>query len=132
MWQENLGITLRKCQGKSDNMDLENRDDFNVFFIGWLADYPDPASFLESNYLIDFCHWKSAVYEALIEQGHHLLDQSLRLAQYRQADRVLMQEAVVLPLFYGHIYEIRQPWVQRLSGSSIYNPQWKDTILNFH
>jgi ABC-type oligopeptide transport system substrate-binding subunit len=51
---------------------------------------------------------------------------------YRQADRVLTEEAVVLPLYYGHIYQLIQPWVHKPSGSSMYSPQWKDIILMPH
>ena len=64
--------------------------------------------------------------------GTFTLDQGQRVELYRQADRVLTEEAVVLPLFYGHIYELRQPWVRKPTGSSIYSPQWRDITLLPH
>ena len=67
-----------------------------------------------------------------MEEGRRTLDQEQRVNLYRQADRILMEEAIVLPLLYGHIYELRQPWVHKPSGSSIYSPQWKDIILTPH
>jgi ABC-type oligopeptide transport system substrate-binding subunit/DNA-binding SARP family transcriptional activator len=132
MWKENLGITIQKCWNDSTAMEFEKRQDFHFFFLGWLADYPDPASFLETNFLIDQSHWKNPIFDNIVEEGHHILNQSQRVDLYQQADRILMEEAVVMPLFYGHIYELRQPWVHRLTGSSIYNPQWKDIILLPH
>jgi ABC-type oligopeptide transport system substrate-binding subunit/DNA-binding SARP family transcriptional activator len=132
MWKRNLGVTIHKCWGDSATMEFEAREDWHFFFIGWLADYPDPASFLQTNFLIDKCHWQNPVFEALIEEGRHTLDQGQRMALYRQADRVLTEEAIVLPLFYGHIYELRQPWVSKLTGSSIYSAQWKDITLMPH
>ncbi len=132
MWKRNLGVTIQKCWADSATMEFEARQDFHYFFIGWLADYPDPASFLQTNFLIDQSHWQNPIFEALIEEGQHTLDQGRRVDLYRQADRVLLEEAVVLPLFYGRIYELRQPWVHKLTGSSIYSPQWKDITLMPH
>jgi len=132
MWKENLGITIRKCWSDSPEIEFEDRNDFNFFFIGWLADYPDPASFLQTNFLIDQSHWHNQFFNDMVEAGRHTLDQGKRMDLYRRADRVLMEEAAILPLFYGSIFELRQPWVRRLAGSSIYNPQWKDIILMPH
>ena len=132
MWQENLGVTIQKRRQDPAARQFDIPQDFHFFFTGWFADYPDPASFLQTNYLIDQCHWRNPFYEALMDEGRRTLDQEQRVNLYRQADRILMEEAVVLPLFYGHIYELRQPWVQKPTGSSIYNPQWKDIILMPH
>jgi len=132
MWKENLGITIQNCWNDSAKMQFETSQDFHFFFVGWLADYPDPASFLQTNYLIEQCHWQSPKYEALVEAGRRTLDHGQRMNLYRQADRILIEEAVILPLFYGHIYELRQPWVQRPTGSSIYSPKWEDVTLLPH
>jgi ABC-type oligopeptide transport system substrate-binding subunit/DNA-binding SARP family transcriptional activator/tetratricopeptide (TPR) repeat protein len=132
MWKENLGVTIRKRRQDPAARQFEVSQDFHFFFLGWLADYPDPASFLQTNYLINQSHWHNPVFEALIEEGRRTIDQVQRVDLYRQADRVLTEEAVVLPLFYGHIYELRQPWIHKPSGSSIYSPQWKDITLMPH
>ena len=132
MWKRNLGVTIQKCWGDSATVEFEVRGDCHFFFIGALADYPDPASFLQTNFMLDSSHWQNPIFEALIEEGRRTLDQGQRLDLYHQADRILIDEAVVLPLFYGHIYELRQPWVHKLAGSSIYSPQWKDITLMPH
>lgn len=132
MWKENLGITIQKCRHDPGARQFEISQDFHFFFTGWFADYPDPASFLQTNFLINQCHWQNPIFDKLIDEGRRTLDQGQRLNLYRQADRILMEEAIVLPLFYGHIYELRQPWVHKPSGSSIYSPQWKDIILMPH
>jgi ABC-type oligopeptide transport system substrate-binding subunit/DNA-binding SARP family transcriptional activator len=132
MWKRNLGITIQKRRQNPAARQFDAPQDFHFFFTGWFADFPDPASFLQTNYLIDHCHWQSPIFEALLEEGRRTIDQVQRVDLYRQADRVLIEESIVLPLFYGHIYELRQPWVQKPSGSSIYSPQWKDIILMPH
>lgn len=132
MWKENLGVTIRKCWDESSSMDFKGRQDYHLFFIGWLADFPDPASFLQSNYSIEKTHWQNPRFDALVAAGRRTLDQNRRMDLYRQADRILIEEAVIQPLFYGNIFELRQPWVRRLSGSSIYSSQWKNITLMPH
>lgn len=132
MWQENLGVTIQKCRQDPAARQFEVDQAFHFFFIGWFADYPDPASFLQTNFLLEQCRWHNPIFEALLDEGRHTLDQDKRVDLYRQADRILMEEAAVLPLFYGHIYELRQPWVRKPAGASIYNPQWKDITLLPH
>jgi ABC-type oligopeptide transport system substrate-binding subunit/DNA-binding SARP family transcriptional activator/tetratricopeptide (TPR) repeat protein len=132
MWKENLGVTIQKCRQDPAARQFEVGQEFHFFFIGWFADYPDPASFLQTNYLVDQSHWQNPVFDALIEEGRRTFDQVQRVDLYRRADRILTEEAVVLPLFYGHIYELRQPWVHKPPGSSIHSLQWKDITLMPH
>ena len=132
MWAENLGVTIKKCWNSSDAIDFQSHQDYHCFFIGWLADYPDPASFIQSNYLIEQTHWYDPRYESLVEAGRRTLEQDKRLGLYRQADRILIEEAVVQPLFYGHVYQLQQPWVQRPISSSLYHPQWRNVTIIPH
>lgn len=132
MWERNLGVTVQKCRHDTATMKFQTREDFDCFFLGWFADFPDPASFLQKNYLIDQSRWQNPLFETVIEEGRHTLDQSRRIDLYRQADRILIEEAVILPLFYGHIYQLVQPWVHKPAGSSLYSPQWKDITLMPH
>jgi len=132
MWRENLGVTIKKQMHDPEIPQFDRQQDFNLFFVGWLADFPDPASFLQANYLLDQGHWRNPQFETLVQAGQRTLDQEQRMELYRNADRILMQEAVVLPLFYGHICELRHPWVHQPAGSSIYSSQWKDVTLMPH
>jgi oligopeptide transport system substrate-binding protein len=132
MWKENLGITVHECWDIAAETQFGGRQDYHFFFIGWMADYPDPASFLQTNYLVDKTNWHNSKFDALLEEGRRTIEQSKRVDLYRKADRILIEESVVLPLFYGHIFEVRQPWVHQPGRSLVYNSQWKDTTLLPH
>jgi len=132
MWRENLGVTIQKQMHDWEILQFDDQQDFSLFFLGWLADFPDPASFLQANYLLDQSHWRNPQFDTLVDAGRRTLDQEQRMELYRNADRILMQEAVVLPLFYGHICELTHPWVHQPAGSSIYSSQWKDITLMPH
>jgi len=132
MWKENLGVTIQKQVHDPEIPQFDDQQDFSLFFLGWLADFPDPASFLQANYVLGQSHWQNPEFDTLVEAGRRALELEQRMELYRNADRILMQDAVVLPLFYGQLCELTHPWVHELAGSSIYSPHWKDTTLMPH
>lgn len=131
-WERTLGVTIHTQApevGARGGHRKEGKD-YHFFFAGWLADYPDPDTFLRTNILLRHSRWQNANFAALIEAGRHSLDQASRLELYRQADLLLTQEAIVAPLFYGQVYELRKPWVRKHRSSSNYTSVWKDIILD--
>jgi len=75
----------------------------HVLSLGWVADYPDPHSFMniftsssENNYI----GWKNAKYDQLVEKAVGTADEALRKHYYHEAQKLLLEEEVVLmPLF---------------------------------
>lgn len=76
----------------------------NILYLGWVADYPDPHSFMnvftstsESNYT----GWSNAAYDKLIERAVSTADEGVRAGYYREAQKLLLEdEAVIMPLFF--------------------------------
>jgi ABC-type oligopeptide transport system substrate-binding subunit len=91
---------------------------YPLVITGWFADYPDPDNFLRQSGGISFLHdlgWQDPAYDRLVEQASRTPDRAKRLAMYRQADRLLVSEQVLLlPLFYfGQGLELIKPWVKQ-------------------
>jgi len=51
---------------------------------------------------------------------------------YRQADRILVEEAPVLPLAYGRFHMLVKPWGRRYLTSPLRWWYWKDVIIEPH
>lgn len=76
----------------------------HLLYLGWVADYPDPHSFMnvftstsESNYT----GWANPAYDRLVEKAVSMADESTRAGLYREAQKLLLEdEAVVMPLFF--------------------------------
>jgi ABC-type oligopeptide transport system substrate-binding subunit len=52
---------------------------------------------------------------------------------YQQADRILMSEAVIVPLFYEQTHLLLKPWVKRFPTVAIKSPGfWKDVVIEPH
>ncbi len=85
---------------------------------GWIADYPDPDNFLrQSSFyrLLQACGWRHSRFEELLETAARSPDRAHRLAMYREADRILVDEqVVVVPFSYltDTLVTLVKPWIK--------------------
>jgi oligopeptide transport system substrate-binding protein len=103
--KEHLGIELEHIViplGVLDQVPLHA----NMLMIGWVADYPDPDNFLrKSSVFIELSHWgwRQEHYYQLVEESAHSTDRLRRMALYRKADRILVNDQVlVVPIAYNN------------------------------
>jgi ABC-type transport system substrate-binding protein len=94
------------------------------------AGYPDPDSFLRVGR--QDTGWQNKSYEELVERARRVIDQAERMRLYGQADRILIDEASIMPLLYARSHLLLKPWVKRFPTSAIKLWFWKDVILEPH
>jgi oligopeptide transport system substrate-binding protein len=82
-----------------------------VGVIGWIADYPDPDSYLRVAVEENLPHWKHDRYAALLREAARTNDVAARLLLYQAAEQVLADEAVLVPLVYWEEHLMIKPWV---------------------
>jgi len=132
-WRENLGVEI--SWQEVDTTTLYNWLDSrppHSFEMGWLADYPDPDSFLRVCPGRRGAGWQNDRYEALVEEARRLTDQEERMKLYRQADRILIEEAALVPIFYNRLSLLVKPWVTRHPTSALHHWFWKDVVIEPH
>jgi ABC-type transport system substrate-binding protein len=129
-WREVLGIEVQSVMLSADEFDRRMRESPpDLARNAWLADYPDPDSFLRVGLSYDGdVHWNDE-YAELVEAAGRSTDQRARLALYERADRLLMQEAAVMPLVYGRIDLLLKPWVRQFPISPVRFWFWKDVVM---
>jgi oligopeptide transport system substrate-binding protein len=132
-WQRNLGVEIPWETLEWDGfMTRQDEDPPGIYLFSWAADYPDPHSFLGACTGVQWTGWRHQGYEQLVEQARQMMDQEKRLQFYRQADKLLVQEAAVMPFTYGRIHMIIKPWVTRFPTSATRWWHWKDVIVEPH
>jgi ABC-type oligopeptide transport system substrate-binding subunit len=132
-WLENLGVeTTWKQTELRRLMELIYEATPHLWFLGWVADYPDPDSFLRTNEWRLRGGWQHETYERLVEDARRVTDQNQRLRMYQQADRILVEEAPILPLLYGRFHMLVKPWVRKYPTSPQRLWFWKDVIIEPH
>jgi ABC-type transport system substrate-binding protein len=69
-----------------------------AYIVGWNPDYPDPDGYLRGGVYKHAGWWHNSDYERLIQAAAHSTDQAERLRLYQDADRILVEEAAIVPL----------------------------------
>ena len=91
---------------------------FDMHLDGWIADYPDPDSYMRNSEMFQrlkrWTAWSSETYETLVEGAAHTTDREKRLGMYREADRIWVSDQVlVAPIIYGfEAIRVYKPWVE--------------------
>ncbi|MGD9117303.1 MAG: peptide ABC transporter substrate-binding protein [Dehalococcoidia bacterium] len=115
-WRENLGVevTVRQLEPEAFLYHLDEERD-EMFYTGWIADYPHPQDFLEilfgSGAENNYGGYNNPDFDALLEAAAAETDYELSLALYQQAEQMLVEDAACLPLCFGVNYVLVKPYV---------------------
>ncbi len=116
-WQEHLGldITIRQIEPNDFYYNLEEEKD-EMFYYGWVADYPHPQNFLEILFSKDSTNntgqYYNTKFEKLIREAGQEQDLEASFELYRQAEEVLMDDVALIPLYFGMDQVLINPHVQ--------------------
>lgn len=106
------------------------------FRLGWIADYPDPESFLNLWYgklvpadstaasPLNSTRYRNARYDALFEAARGILDRQRRHELFAQAEQVAMADAPMVLLFYDEDYRLLQPYVRGYRNNAMDRRQY--------
>lgn len=113
MWRKNLGITveLRNTEWKV-YLDRLTRVDYQVARRGWVADYPDPNTFLDmflSKSGNNNTAWADAGYDRMIQEAARTKDPRKRFDILQQAERQLMKDLPVFPICFEATQSMWRP-----------------------
>ena len=134
MWQENLGVEVEIEVVDWDTfLDDLWEGSFQAFQIGWLADYPDAENFLDllfhSESVENHTAYSSPYVDQLLEEARVESDFESRLAVYREVEQAIVQDAPLLPLWFGESYYLVKPYVEGFSPAPMIIPTFKDVWL---
>jgi oligopeptide transport system substrate-binding protein len=123
-WQQNLGveISVRQLEPEIFIYNLKQEKD-DMFILGWIADYPDPHTFLDILFYTgsenNFFEYSNLDLDALLDQAAIEQDEATRLPMYQQAEQLVVDEAPCLPLWHGTNHILVKPYVKDYELSSL-------------
>ena len=134
-WRENLGVDVKVDLLAGDfYYQLEERAG-HLYSTGWVADYPDPENFLDLLFHSEAhdARYINQAFDRLVEQARVEQDTEDRHALYRQAERLLVDEAGIIPLFHVRDYVLVRPHIEGFRVSPLGQPDLRGIKLNpFH
>jgi ABC-type transport system substrate-binding protein len=116
-WEENLGVTVELQQVEYATYLRELRQDtFQFFQAGWIADYPDPENFLDKLFHSESQQnelgYHNDEVDALLDQARTEQDQEVRFSLYHEVERQVIDDAVVIPLWWPKTIQLVKPYVE--------------------
>ncbi|KRP01818.1 MAG: peptide ABC transporter substrate-binding protein [SAR86 cluster bacterium BACL1 MAG-120619-bin26] len=111
MWQQNLGISVQLVnQDWKVYLAREMIGDFQISRAGWIGDYEDPNTFLDTlrpNRGNNKTGWDNQEYDDLLAMANSTNDQELRYDYLNQAEMLLISEMPIIPIYtYVKAYQI--------------------------
>mgnify|MGYP001574167227 CR=1 FL=1 len=133
MWARELGVhaTIALLEQKTS---IQNQRllDFTVGSNGWVADYPDPATFLElfvTGGMANWTGWGDPAYDRLIAQATQTADPEERHECFQEAEAILLEQSPIIPLIFGARNYLIHPSVQGWDPALIGLYQYKKVYL---
>ena len=135
MWEKNLGIKTEFQQTEYATFlkDLNKRR-FQMFDIGWIADYPDPENFLDVLFYSDssnnHTNYNNPRVNTLLEKARVERDEMLRFSIYNEVEQTILDDAPWIPLWYsGERYLLVKPNVHDYLQTPLIIPKLKHVYL---
>jgi len=131
MIESNLGITVTVEQVEWSYFlrDMNERR-YQIYSAGWIGDYPDSQNFLDvlfhSQSSQNHMGYHNREADQLLEQARVEQDPAKRTTLYRQAERIIVNEAPWIPLTYGIQYTLVKPYVKGFRASAAIYPWLRD------
>jgi oligopeptide transport system substrate-binding protein len=131
---------LKKNLGMDIELDIKPANTFNapmfdrkyqLIFIRWYMDYPDPDDIYKLVFYSNKSSgkrqaWSDKTYDDLVVKAGAQADTTKRADLYRQAEKILQQQGVYVPLYYGYAYALFKPRVGGIpmTSAGVPQPDW--------
>lgn len=103
-WKTNLGITVNaQPLPHATRLEKELGKDYEIVNTLWGADYNDPMTWLDmyiTGTPFNTQDWSNAKYDELIKAAQSELDVKVRAEKMHEAEKILMEEAAVMPMYF--------------------------------
>ncbi|HEX6571716.1 MAG TPA: peptide ABC transporter substrate-binding protein [Steroidobacteraceae bacterium] len=124
MWREALGVETRLyAEEFRALLQSIQRQDTQVFRSSWVADFNDAYTFaqlLKTGFGINLTGYSNRRYDALLADAVRQADPARRRALLEEAERVMLADHPVLPLYFYVNKHLVKPWVRG----------WSDNVMN--
>jgi ABC-type oligopeptide transport system substrate-binding subunit len=117
-WRSTFGIEVElvATEDFGSYLDILNDDPYDIFRLGWGADYPHPNNFLtdlisctSTNNNMGYCNEEV---DQLLEQAAAEPTLETQVPLYNQAQEMVMADAPIIPQLFSQAFTLVKPWVQ--------------------
>lgn len=142
MLEDNLGIQVEIVTVPwAQHTEAVENAKVKFWRLGWIADYPDPENFLNlfhgkwyepdlsvQSYINSF-RYNNPEYDAVVDAALLTTDNDERYALYAQADQIVVDDAVVMPIYYDKDDRLLQANVRQFYQNAMEYRNLKDVFF---
>lgn len=116
MWREHLGVDVQ-LRGLEWGvyLDAQDKKDYFTCRAGWIADYPDPNTFLDM-WVTDgeqnMTNWSNKDYDQLIKDAAIEPSPAQRMKLLAEAETILIDETPIIPVYFYVSKNLVKPYVK--------------------
>lgn len=117
-WSDNLGIEANiDIQSPQEVQANKYSQNFTIARAGWTADFNDPAAMMElftSSSVNNDSGWSDPQYDNYVAQAKLTSDPDKRLELYAKAEKLLIDQMAIIPLYYYVSDVLHKPDIQNV------------------
>jgi oligopeptide transport system substrate-binding protein len=137
MLKDNLGVNVSIQQTDwatfIGQLNDPTNNPYQMFDIGWVADYADPQNFLEILFRTgstqNWAAYSNPDVDKLLDQAGLEKDSATRFKLYQQAEKIVLGDYPVVPLEYERQYWLTKPYVKGMIYPPMIIPRLKYVSL---
>lgn len=114
MWRKNLGVTVNVTNQESKVfLASRARGDYQIARASWIGDYTDPMTFMDVfKDPTNDAKYHNPAYNQLMERAQSTGDQKVRMQAMHDAEKILFDDAVLIPIYYSNRPYVVKPYVK--------------------
>jgi oligopeptide transport system substrate-binding protein len=133
MWRKNLGVnvTINNQEWKVF-INTRSKGDYQVARHGWIGDYADPMTFID---MFDSAsgnndsHYKNPQFDNLVRLAKSTGNQDIRMKSMHEAEKLLMEDAVIAPVYFYTRVMMVKPNVKGYQRSVLGHVYFKEAYV---
>ena len=135
-WKQNLGVTVQcTSQDRASFFAARTKCSFPIFRHSWGADYDNPQDWFDFLFVTNAgsggsCYSNPQLDNIVKSANTKSLTEGL--AEYKQANQILVDQVITGPLVYYIHANVVHPWVKGVDGNALYDFYWSDARILQH
>ncbi len=130
-WKDNLGVDVKIEQAESGTFFSDiDEGRYQMFHLGWIMDYPDPDNVLDqlfhSTSRQNSTRYSNPDMDAKIEAARIEPDTEKRLALFAEIEKIIIDDAVWVPLFFDTTHGLVKPYVKNFKFTAAIVERFRD------
>lgn len=132
MWKDTLGADVLLANQESKVfLATRSQGDYQIARASWIADYVDPMTFLDVFADVDNdAQYHNDAYNQLVQAAKETNDLALRMEYMHEAEKILFDDCVIIPMYYTTQPYVAQPYVKGYHWSPLGVVDFKRAYLD--